>query len=141
MVPEQKRSIFLVVVFSLSILLFLALIPLIGIKAAWAGFGLTGLGGLAPVLFRNKRRAGEVEWDERDVMIGRKAALIAVILSYMTFVAACMVLWFVHMWQGNHVISIHVLPLIVCAGGFVLFVGRAVAILILYGSGKRDGEE
>ena len=140
MSQEQKQSVLIVLAFAVSVILFLLLIPLAGVKPALGAFGVVGIGGLGPLLFRKKRRPGQVTWDERDQMISRRATLSGAMLSYMTFVAGCMVPWFMRMQTGTEVISIHVLPWIAGAGGIVFFVSRAISLLILYGREGRHGK-
>jgi hypothetical protein len=101
-----------------------------------------GFGGLAPFLFRRRRHSEEVSMDKRDRLIVEKATLAGAMLSYMVFVLACMITWFVRMFGGDQTISfgertisIHVLPFIVGCGGITFVVVRAVITLVLYGKG------
>ena len=137
---EQKRAWFVVGVFAVVLAGVLVVVPFAG----WGAFGVTGLlgfWGLTPLLFRKKRYPGQVATDERDRMILEKATLGGGMTSYLWFVLACMVLWFIHMYQGKKTISIHVLPFIVLGGAAALMVVRAVATLILYGREGRRGED
>jgi len=124
----------------ISVICFLILIPLIGIRAAPAAFGLIGFSGLGHTLFRKKHDPDEVETDERDEAIQKTATAAGAWTSYGVFVAACMIVWEVCRSQGQTTISIHVLPLIVAAGGITLFVGRSIAVLILYRRGEVHDE-
>ena len=145
MVPEQKRAWFVVGVFAVALAIALALLPFAG-AGALAATGVFGLWGLTPLLFRKKRDSTEVPFDERDTMIVQKATLVAGMMSYVSFILACMAPWFVYMcrskdwWYRSPTISIHVLPLIVLPGMIVLFVGRAIAILVLYGREANDAK-
>ena len=128
--PKQKSAWFIIAVFALSLVAFLVLIPLLGPKAAWAGFGLFGFAGFTPLFFR--KQAHRVMSDERDRIIGSKAAVAGGMSSYLVFVAGCMTAWFIKMFQGQATIDITVLPLIVFCGGMVLFLVRSIALLVLY---------
>ena len=140
MPPEQKQSVFIVFVFAASVVLFAVLIPVVGIRLAPSAFGLMGIAGLAPLLFRSRGQPGEVASDERDEAIAKKATLGGAMCSYGVFIAGCLVPWTVCKEMGKEVISIHVLPWIAGAGIIVYFVARAIAILILYGREGHRGE-
>ena len=141
MVPEQKRAWFTLAVIALAAAVFAALIPAVGVKPATGAFGLCGLLGLTPLLFRKQRDPSEVALDERDVNILRKATLLGGMSSYLAFVIACMTVWFVRMIQGEQTLSIHVLPAIVGCGAIVLLLVRAIATLALYGRGEARGQD
>lgn len=147
MLANQKRAWFVLSVFAVALAGVLVAAPFAGLGALGA-FGLLGLWGLIPLLFRKKRDPARVATDERDMMVLQKAALLGGMMSYMWFVSACMVLWFIHMYQdfihlyqdfgdfanfGGKTISIQVLPVIVGGGAITLTVVTAVAALILYG--------
>ncbi|KPJ54036.1 MAG: hypothetical protein AMS16_04990 [Planctomycetes bacterium DG_58] len=88
---------------------------------------------IAFLLFRKKADRLEVSEDERDRMISEKAWYAGAMASYTTFVAACFIPWAVYSIQGRDSIDVEVLISIIVAGGVVLFVTRAVAVLVLYG--------
>ena len=133
--PEQKTAWFIIVTFCLSVVAFLLLLPVVGLQAAWAALGLMGICGLSPVIFRKKRKEGEVDYDERDRAILQKATTAGGMSSYLVFVLVCMIPWFVYRWQGQEEISIEYLPFAVICGCITLFVARAVTILVLYRRG------
>ncbi len=142
MSQEQKMAWLMVGTFAAGVVLFLVLIPVLGIPAAFSGFGLTGLGGLGPLVFCRKRKPDMVPSDERDKMIGQKATLVGAMISYETFILACMIPWGIYYFgQGKELISVHALPLIVGAGGLAFFVSRSILLLIFYGREGRHGEE
>ena len=138
---EQKEAWFIVGAFGLAVAVVLTIIPLAGIKFAPAGFAVFGLGGFAPLVFRKKPRLDQVEMDERDKKIAKTATLGGAMISYVTFIAACMVPWFVYKALGRKVISIHVLPNIVFIGAMVFFLFRSITLLVLYGREPRHGED
>jgi hypothetical protein len=112
----------------------------VGMPGALYGFsfmGLTGLGGLAPLLFRKDE--GPVAADERDRLFQRRAATAGFATAYMVMGAACMIPFFV--LGPNAVISVTWLPMIFMASGICHYFVYAVAILNQYGwSGKGEQE-
>lgn len=133
--PEQKTAWLIVVLFCVSIAGVAALIPVVGLPAAWGALGVMGIAGLSPILFGKKEKPGEVAYDERDRAILATATRGGAMSSYLVFVLACMVPWFVYRWHGWERISIDYLPLIVVWGVIALFVVRAVTIIVLYRRG------
>jgi hypothetical protein len=125
---EQKRAWFVLSVFALACVGFIALGLNFGFEGAWAAFGVFGLAGFASLIGRREKA------DERDKAIARRATLGGFAVSYGTFVLGCMGVWTAAFgWRGSDQISVHVLPIITILGGIVLFTVRSVAILILYG--------
>ena len=137
---EQKDSWYVIGCFALALIVFAALIPLIGIRAACGAFGLLGLTGLPALVFRQKRKSGEVTTDERDGMISLKATMIAGIVTFEVVLLSCMIPWFIYMLQDKEVISISMLPFVVLIEVFTFMVARAIVILVLYGRSSK-GEE
>lgn len=133
--PEQKRAWLAIVMFAVTLIVFLILLPFIGAKAAWGAFGLFGLVGLGPAVFRDKPDEAGVTEDERDKAILHMATMVGGMTSYVAFVAACMSAWFIYMWNGWEEIGINYLPFVTVCGLVTLFVARAVMILVLYERG------
>lgn len=133
--PEQKSAWLIVVLFGLSVVGFVALIPVVGLQAAWGALGLMGIAGLSPILFRKKNKPEEVDYDERDQGILEKATTAGGMSSYLVFVLVCMVPWFIYRWQGRSEISVDYLPFAVICGVIALIVVRAVTIIVLYRRG------
>jgi hypothetical protein len=110
-----------------------------GMPKALAGLGFlgtAGLVGLSPILFR--RRAGQLGFDERDLLIHARATLAAYSVFWVLFSVACMVPWLV--LERGATIRVVVLPCML-AGGFIIFqLIQAIAILIQHGCGA-GGEE
>lgn len=108
-----------------------------GMPIALAGLGflgITGFLGLSPVLFRKKQ--GEVDFDERDLLINRKATVVAYSIFWLFFSAACMIPWF--LVGPNKSIPSNSLPALLVAGGITLVLSQSLAILILYGKGEKS---
>ena len=130
MSQEQKIAWLAIGVFLVAAILFTVLWFTIG-EGAWAAFGLFGIVGLGPLLFRKKRKDEAVAIDERDKAIGQKATMIGAIISYEVFIFACMATWFIYFSRGQELISVHTLPLIALAGGITFYVSRSIVLLVL----------
>lgn len=133
MSATQRQAWFNLAVVSGTLVLVLALVPLMG-PGAQGGFGLLGLLGLGPLFLRS--RAGEVVFDERDAVIRRRAGIIAYSVFWVAFVASCVLLPVFYGWDGA-------VPVVVVQGavwcGLILLVGVAsVATLILSEIGGAD---
>ena len=139
MTPEEKRAWFGLGVFGVSLVLFLILLPILGIHA-WFVFSLLGLYGLTPLLFRKKPAPNEVVEDERDRAVQFKANFGAHLSAYMVMFLACMIPWFVFRGRGQETVSINALPNVVFAGMFAFIVVRCAAIVILYRRGVKHDE-
>jgi hypothetical protein len=149
--PQQKTARFNLIVISLALglfaIAFMVLYQIAGPKAARGAFGvlgLLGLLGLSPLFYRKKKREQKVVLDERDGLIGQRASLIAGVVAYLYFVAACMVPWAVLRMRAGMLqdvaISIEWLPLILVGGALFLVGTWSVAILIQYGKESGDVE-
>ena len=109
-----------------------------GMPKALAGLGFlgtAGLVGLSPILFR--RRAGQLAFDERDLLIYNRASLVAYSVFWVLFTAACMIPWWI--LETGASIRVVVLPCML-AGGFVIVqLIQSIAILVQYGwTGKGE---
>ncbi|MHC4158015.1 MAG: hypothetical protein ACYSSO_02960, partial [Planctomycetota bacterium] len=74
---------------------------------------------------------GKIAFDERDELIGKKAALGGFIASYVFFVIVCMVTWFIYGPKGS--VSVNMLPMTVIGGMITIELVRSAAILVQYG--------
>ena len=109
-----------------------------GMPKALGGLGFLGIGaliGLSRILFRKKR--GEISFDERDLLIFRRAAFAAYSTFWFLFTAACMIPWWI--LETGASIRVVVLPCML-AGGFVIVqLIQSIAILVQYGwTGKGE---
>jgi uncharacterized membrane protein YbhN (UPF0104 family) len=108
-------------------------------RQAAAGFGfigIMGLIGLTPVLFRKDK--DKVLADERDLMILRKAGIIAYSIFWVLFVAAAMIPWFII--GPNGTITVNYLPWMVFGGMFVVMFVQSLVTLSEYGWRGKDNE-
>ncbi len=137
--PRQLKIAWYIVVVSLASFLTVGVLAtVLGTAKALPGFALFAFVGLSPFLFREKRRPGEVAFDERDNVINRKAALAGAMASYLWFVLSCMIFWAILRHQGQTTVSINLLPEIVGIGGMILFFSHALATIVLYGRRTDD---
>ena len=139
----QKMAWFNLTVIAISLVISGTVIAImatkVGMPRALGGLGFLGLCGLMgfePVLFRKKRGQSTIDFDERDLLIGKKAALGAFTVSYVYFVSICMIIWFV-VGSGG-VIRVVALPLIVVGGFIISQLVRSVAVLVQYGRGEKN---
>ena len=121
---EQKVAWFTITVCSITLVCFAILYALYGSPVAFAAFGLMGVTGFIPILFRDRKNGHRVSIDERDLIILRKANVAGGMLSYVIFILVSMGAWFIQFSQGQHEIDITILPFVVLCGGLTLFLTR-----------------
>ena len=137
----QKIAVFNILVIFFSLSLAVGAVTAIGITKgfpkAYAGLGFLGfcgLLGLQPWLFRKDKT--KVSFDERDLLIHRKTALVGFTASYLFLVFACMGCWWYARADG--MIDVRILPLIVVGGYIALELFRSASLLILYARGAKE---
>jgi len=116
-------------VIAVGVLYFIAGLP---IQRALGGFGfigIVGLCGLSPVLFRKEK--GQVEFDERDLSIHKKASLAAYTIFWFLFVLAAMIPFFV--LGPKETISVKYLPAMVFGGMITVMLVQSIVTLEEYG--------
>ena len=91
--------------------------------------GFCGLIGLSPLIFRKEK--GKVGFDERDLVIQKRALLAAYITFWVLFVVAAMIPFFVLGPKG--VISVKILPAMVIGGLIIVTLVQSIVILEEYG--------
>lgn len=139
----QKMAFFTVIVISIALatsgIAVTILYFLWGFPKASAGLafmGITGLAGFAQMIF--KKDKGKVEFDERDIIIGRRSALAGFTTAYLVFGLACMTPFFI---LGPHAsIKVTWLPMIFMAAGISHFYVLSIATLIQYRKGGAKNE-
>ena len=113
---------------------------IVGMPGALGGLGFLGflgLLGLQPVLFRKDK--SKVSYDERDMLISRKAVILGFTVSYLFFVFACMGCWWYA--QADGMIDVRVLPLIVLGGYIASEFTRSISLLVQYGRGGKGAKQ
>ena len=139
MSPIQKESWGMVVGFICGLVACVILIPLLGIGAAILISVFWGIGGLvASLIFRKRRNADLVAKDERTEMIIAKADKAAGMAAFQVTIFACLIPWGIYQYQGKETISIVILPFVLFMAMTALWVGRAIAILVLFGREPKD---
>ena len=121
------------VTFAVTATAYVVLMSFIGpirAQGAFGFFGLLGLGGFLPLLYRKRGRV--VVSDERDAQIAKNALIAGYSVFWLVFVLATMGLWAVVYFGGHSTISVHVLPNLVFGGMVVWMTTRAVVIVVQY---------
>lgn len=138
----QKMARFTVVVIATSCILsgiaVLVGYVFVGVPKAYAGMGflgLSGLAGLAPLIYKNERVA--VSFDERDHLINRRAALAGFAAAYLVMGLACMLPFTILGPKAS--VCVSNLPLIFMSGGLSHYFAYSLAILLLYGKEGANG--
>ena len=109
------------------------------LEAWWIGSGyavpFVVLAIIAPVFIRKKK--WQIDFDERDLMIDRKAMRITFATSYAFFIAVCMTTWIAVGFDKP--IPAYWLVRIVLGGGITSIVTNALATIVCYGwAGKGE---
>ena len=132
----QKIAWFNLAVVASTVVLVVALIPVLGTTCAYGGLGVLGLLGFAP-LFLLRRGSGVIE-DERDQLIRVRSGLIGFSIFWLAFVAGCMLLPAYYGWDG--LVPVSVVLLGVWYGWMVVVGVTAVATLLMYRVGRSDAK-
>ncbi len=139
----QKIAWYNVIVIAVTLFLSGTVVGVLAMKVGMPGalgglgcLGTLGLLGLSPFLFR--RGCDKVDFDERDTLVNYKANLAAYSAFWLVFTAACMIPWFIIGPSG--LISVNVLPLMLCGIGVTLTLIHSLAILVQYGRGSKGGQ-
>jgi hypothetical protein len=125
-----------IVAFFISCVMVAILAAKSGFPKALEGFflvGLAGIGGLGHLIF--KKDEGQVKFDERDLMIQRKATLRAYSIFWFLFVLAATIPFFVLGPKGT--VSVRVLPAMVIIGMVVVMLVQSIVTLEEYGCNSK----
>ena len=91
------------------------------------------------LLYRKKQSSAEVESDERDGLIKKRAVLVCFISVWILLISSYAVLWHIVGLDGS--IPICILPLIYLGVFFAAMLVYNVTVLVQYGWGGKDGEK
>jgi hypothetical protein len=116
-------------VIAVSVLYFVVGMPVRRALGGLGFMGICGLTGLSPLLYREER--GKVSFDERDLVILRKASLGAYSIFWFLFVLAAMIPFFVLGSKGA--VSVKYLAAMVLGGGIIVILVQSVITLGAYG--------
>jgi hypothetical protein len=131
MPPLYKEGVYWLVLLAATAAVYVVLAAFVGPVAAQGAFGLLGLAGLQPLLYRKQRKT--VVWDERDTLINYRAVIAGYSVFWLVFTLAPMGVWAaVYFYEGASTVSVHVLPSLVMAGAIVVITVRAIAIVVQY---------
>jgi len=143
----QKIARFNLVVILISLILSLTAIFILyfavglPLQRALVGFGIGfigifGLTAFSPLLY--KKESGKVSFDERDLLIQRRASLRAYTIFWFLFVLAAIVPFFILGPKGT--ISVKYLPAMVFGGMITVLLIQSIVTLEEYGW-KSEGEQ
>jgi len=121
---------------AVGVLAFVADFPISRALAGFGFIGLVGLCGLSKSFFRKDK--GQVTFDERDLLIQKKAKAASYTAFWVLFVVAAMVPFFILGPEG--VISVKMLPAMIFGGIVVLVLVESIVILAEYGLGGKENE-
>jgi hypothetical protein len=131
MPPLYKEGVYWLVLLAVTAAAYVILAVFIGPIPAQGAFGLFGLAGLQPLLYRKQRKA--VVWDERDTLINYRAVIAGYSVFWLVFTSGMMSVWaVVYLYGERSMISVHVLPELIMAGFIVVMTTRAIAIVVQY---------
>lgn len=139
MPPLYKEGVYWLVLAAVTATAYLILAVFIGPDPAQGVFGLLGLGGFQPLLYR--KRGQEVVWDERDTLINLRAVVAGYSVFWLVFTLGTMGLWAAVYYGGHSTVSVHVLPRLLMGGFLVFVLTRAVAIVVQYRRHNADKGE
>ena len=88
------------------------------------------------IIFRKKK--GKVDFDERDLMIDRRAMIVAFGATYIFFILVCFVTWLAAGLDDP--IPAYWLVRIVIGGWLTSIVGHSLTTVVCYGWGGKGGE-
>jgi len=123
-------------VIAVGVLYFVVGLPMRRALGGFAFIAICGLTGLSPLLYKKER--GKVSFDERDLLIHRKASLAAYSIFWFLFVLAAMVPFFVLGPKGT--ISVKYLPAMVFGGMVTVMLVQSIVTLEEYGWRSKSDE-
>jgi len=95
--------------------------------------------GMATVWLRIKQSPAEVNSDERDELIKKRAVLVSFASVWILLIATTIIPWFAVGQDGS--IPVCLLPIINFGVFLIVALVHSVAVLVQYGWGGKDGEK
>ena len=138
----QKNALFSLTMSALllAMVVTIAVVAKMPRSLIWFWFLLTyGIIGLSLVFLRKRQSPVEVDLDERDKLIKKRAMLTCYFSLWGFFIATCTVPWLIVGPEGS--IPVCVLPVILLVVFIIVMTVNSVAILIQYGWGRKNGGE
>jgi Na+/H+ antiporter NhaC len=105
----------------------------------WSVFAFSLILIPALILLRKKQSPAEVDSDERDEQIRKKAIVASYTSAVILFIISILILWFAV--GPNGTIPVWIFPLIVLEVFFMAMVVYSIAILIQYGRAGKENEK
>jgi apolipoprotein N-acyltransferase len=138
----QKNALFSLTMSALllAIVITIAVVAKMPRSLIWLWFLLTyGIIGLSLIFLRKRQSPVEVDLDERDKLIKKRAMLTCYFSLWGFFIATCTVPWLIVGPEGS--IPVCVLPVILLLVFIIVMTVNSVAILAQYGRRSKDGQE
>jgi len=138
----QKDALFSITMSALllAMVVTIAVVAKLPRSLSWFWFLLTyGIIGLSLVFLRKRQSPVEVDLDERDKLIKRRAMLTCYFSLWGFFIATCTIPWLIVGPEGS--IPVCVLPVILLGVFITVMLVNSVAILIQYGRGGKHAKE
>jgi len=105
----------------------------------WLPIVVCVLGPILTIFYWKKQSPTEVESDERDDLIKKRAALVSFVSVWILLYAATVIPWFIVGLEGS--IPVFLLPFINVGILLVVLLIYSVAVLVQYGRGGKDGKK
>jgi len=122
---------------AIGVLHFIVGMPMQRALGGFAFIAICGLTALSPILYEKEQ--GEVDFDERNLLIQRKASLGAYTIFWALFVLAAMIPFFVLGPDG--VVSVKYLAAMVFGGMVTVGLVQSIVTLQEYGWRNKDDEK
>ena len=137
---QEKQAWFILAVLAVTGLVYGLLGLAMGFHTGTLGtLGLLGFVGVAPLIGLRDRRRGKVVYDERDLLIQRRAGNAAFGVLWLAFVAGMMAPFFLKGPEATITVPVAGLTLVVCGAVVLFYTVHSLAIVIQYRTG-RHGE-
>jgi Predicted membrane protein (DUF2178). len=137
---QEKQAWFILAVLGLTALVYGALGLAVGFHTWTLGtLGLLGFVGVAPLIGLRERGRGKIIYDERDLLIARRAGNAAFGILWLAFVAGMMAPFFLKGPEATITVPVTGLALAVCGATVLLFTVQSLAVVIQYRTGRHGG--
>ncbi len=135
---QEKQAWFMLIVMTVTVALWLALVAVFGFHPAFYGvFGLLGLLGFVVIIGRRERKAGLVTIDERDQQIALNATTGSYSVFWLLFVATAMGPFIILGPDATLTLRTTTICIVVWPAMMVVLVVRSLIIVVLYRRGYR----
>ena len=127
---ELKSSWYTVIVIASTLVAWSIMQTAVGFPASTAALALLGFLGFTPILFRKSK--DEMDLDERDISIVRRATLAGAMAAYLALVVTATTIWYMMYSQGKDKIDLGYLGVLVWISGMTLWLVRSLYIILQY---------